>query len=81
MRDGVGGFEGGDDAFHFGQRAESGEGFVVGGVVVVDTTGVAVVAVLGSDCRVVEEWVSSIWPSASARSQVLVPCNTPSLPP
>jgi len=54
MRDGVGSFEGGDDAFDFGETAEGGEGFVVGGVVVVDAAGVAVVAVLGSDGGVVE---------------------------
>ena len=54
MRDGVGGFEGGDDAFDFGEGAEGGEGFIVGGVVVVDAAGVAVVAVLGADGGVVE---------------------------
>ena len=54
MGDGMGGFEGGDDAFHFGQRAEGREGFGVGGVVVIDAAGIAVVAVLGPDGGVVE---------------------------
>ena len=54
MRDGVGGFEGRDDAFDFGESAEAGEGFVVGGVVVVDAAGVAVVAVFWANCGVVE---------------------------
>jgi hypothetical protein len=54
MRDGVGGFEGGDDAFDFGERAEGGKGFVVCGVVIVDAAGVAVVAVFWANCGVVE---------------------------
>jgi hypothetical protein len=42
MRDGVGGFECGDDALDFSQRAEGRKSFIVGGVIAVDAARVTI---------------------------------------
>jgi len=52
--DGVGAFEGGDDAFGSGEQREGDESLIVGDTGVCDSFGVFPVGVLGADAGVVE---------------------------
>lgn len=58
--EGVGAFEGGDDAFGVGEFAEGGEGFVVGGVDVFGAANVLEVGVLRADGGVVESGADGV---------------------